>query len=201
MADMEGGDGAAAAAGDHEVVDMDLEDQDAVDEELAAMMAMHEFHLYCLEEMDFELQKCECHGFELRRVCSAVGTQVYSDFGLRLCTMFQDNLNVWGVYFVAAWACPMFAMFSPVFLHRPVEGVMGMIIQVSPVPESCMFHFLMAVGQMGAIGSLPCHYLRKLEINESRTKARFSSASWFGECVTALFYWCRDERMNAEEDD
>lgn len=174
----------------------DDEDDDDDDDDEAFITSQ----LLCFEDMVFEVERCGCHGYVLRRVGLAVGTRSYTDFALYLCSMLVHDLTVMGIYYVVSWACPMFINFGPVFLHRELPGgIVGMLIHVPPYPVELRSQFVMAIAQLGVMGALPCHYLRRMEIDEQRRVARMVAPSWYTEVVNALYCWAREEADRAYE--
>ncbi|ABR53682.1 ORF22 [Fowl aviadenovirus 10] len=90
----------------------------------------------------------------------------------------------------------MFSSFGPMVVHH-LQGVVGMMIHVPLYPIDRRAEFLMVVSQLGALGALPCHYLRKMEISVEHNITRFYAPDWFLESVNLLYDWTREQRREA----
>ena len=170
------------------------------EEELAAAEAAanpnENMVLACMERMRVVVKNCVCHNYGLRNLGLSVGTGVYCRYGDKLCEGLSEDYGVAGNYFVCAWACAMFSSFGPMVVHH-LQGVVGMMIHVPLYPIDRRAEFLMVVSQLGALGALPCHYLRKMEISVEHNITRFYAPDWFLESVNLLYDWTREQRREA----
>lgn len=149
--------------------------------------AVHAYQLLCMEDMELIPLPCHCHGFDLRRVPGAVyGQTRYSELALYLWCALEGCLALEGAYFVATWAAPMFAAFKPVFCNTAARGVLGMIIYV---PVTKMDRFVRSIAILGEMGALPCHYIRKMEVDFDLRQVRLFSEHWHADAVNCLYYW------------
>ncbi|WNH24995.1 ORF22 [Fowl aviadenovirus D] len=164
------------------------QDVPAAGNNVGFVAAAHAYQFLCLEDFELITEKCDCHGFDMRRVpmgvcCHPDGTGL----GVYLWSRLEDDPTLEGVYFVAAWAAAMFTDFYPVFCPSPASGaVLGMVIYVPPNKVNVFVEAIAALGQMGA---LPCHYCRRMQVDFPEQKVHLISESWFVEAVNCLYYW------------
>ncbi|AGX93317.1 ORF22 [turkey adenovirus 4] len=171
-----------------EPMEDDDDENDREGGELAFVPAVHAYQFLCLEDFEFQSQRCDCHGFELRRVSMGVGCNPRSELGVYLWCRLEDDPRLEGVYFIAAWAATMFSEFKPVFCGVPANGVLGMIIYVPPYKTE---RFVTAIGAMGDMGALPCHYCRRMHVDFANNRVVLFNDGWHAEAVNCMYYWQR----------
>ena len=130
-----------------------------------------------------EGRACECHGYTVVDIGHSIGAANTERFGDVLWQQFQDEPEIAGLYWVANWAAAQFYNLNPVFFERDLMGVNGMTINVQPqdVPA-----FVRAVGTLGELGAIPCHYLRKMYVDMDMEIITLYPDYWFKPMVDAL---------------
>lgn len=154
------------------------------------MDRFHSLQLMCMEEMGCAVAPCGCHGAGLRRTGMCLSRHRSGVLSAYLWSRLELDLSVGGVYFVTMWAAPQFAEFNPVYMSKPESGVMGMMIHV-PVEDRAPF--VGAVAALGELGTVPCHYLRKIFVTPDQTHLHLLPEPWFGEVCTLVYVWQKGE--------
>ena len=167
---------------------MEEDENEGGEGDLAFVPAVHAYQFLCLEDFEFVTHRCECHGFELRRVSMGVACNPRSELGVYLWCRLEGDSRLEGVYFIAAWAATMFTEFKPVLSGVPAGGVLGMIIYV---PSHKTNKFVYALAAMGEMGALPCHYCRRMHVDFASRRVELWNEGWHAEVVNCLYYWQR----------
>nr|WGL40818.1 hypothetical protein [Tawny frogmouth aviadenovirus A] len=146
--------------------------------------------LLCFQDMSLVVQPCRCHNALL--MCNGPAFHNNANESLTLCLWdaLVGVVPVHGVYFVTHCVVSCFYAHNPIIFDGPQSSViMGMLIYV----ELGQTHqFLATVGRLGAMGLMPCMYLRRLDIRSAQNTLVLHSEEWFGTVGNRMLSWQKD---------
>lgn len=146
----------------------------------------NEVQLICYDDFTIICRPCECHNHGLLTQSVSVANNMACDWLPLVWQALELEILPLGTYFVASWACSMFQNFSPIFFGRDINGLRGMLINITPENK---LSFLHAVARMCDMGITPCMYLRKMLVFGTSSTLVLHSENWFFDVVEISLFW------------
>nr|WJJ54622.1 MAG: hypothetical protein [Otus scops adenovirus] len=171
----------------------DMEDPENID---PALLEYHPYQLMCYEGHSVIQSPCICHRYLMMNPHMSINSCSTSDISGLVREALGEEWEVCGPYFVASWVCGNFYQFSPVFLDKVTVGMSGMMIFVAP---SKRHQFLDTVARLGELGCIPCHYLRKVDVDHANQLMVLYTERWWGVVANILYEW--QGEMSEENDE
>lgn len=151
-----------------------------------AIFDFNELQLVCYDDFDIICRPCECHGHGILSECISVTNNMGSDSLNLIWQALELELLPIGIYFVAGWVASMFQQFSPIFFDRDLNGLRGMMINVTPESK---LSFLHAVARLCDMGVTPCMYMRKMLVFATSATVVLHSEEWFMDVSEISLFW------------